>query len=109
MQALRYPVFTGIDDLRPRLLPLLHLGLPVRVGGLVVNQGDLLHGDANGVTSIPLEIAAEVADAADEFCDAEKIIMGYARSSGPKTCEGLAQVRKEFNAALERLRRRIRA
>ena len=28
----------------------------------MVNQGDLLHGDANGVTNIPIEIASEVAD-----------------------------------------------
>ena len=33
----------------------------VRVGGITIHPGDLIHADANGVTTIPLEIAAEVA------------------------------------------------
>jgi len=36
----------------------------VRVGGLTVSPGDLLHGDKHGVTTIPSAIAAEVASAA---------------------------------------------
>ena len=51
---------------------MLHLGLPVRVGGLMVNQGDLLHADANGVTNIPHRDCAEVADIGDEFVAAEE-------------------------------------
>jgi regulator of RNase E activity RraA len=87
---------------------LLHLGLPVRVGGLVVCQNDLLHGDANGVTSIPVEIAGEVADVAGEFCQAERIIIDYARGPGPKTMAGLAEARDQFTAAIARLYRRVR-
>ena len=33
--------------------------MPVVVGGITIYQGDLLHGDLNGVTTIPHEIAAE--------------------------------------------------
>jgi 4-hydroxy-4-methyl-2-oxoglutarate aldolase len=36
----------------------------VRVGGLTVSPGDLLHGDKHGVTVIPPSIAAEVVSAA---------------------------------------------
>src|SRR5438309_1754708 len=36
----------------------------VRVGGVTVQPGDLIHADANGVTTIPLEIASEISDAA---------------------------------------------
>ena len=32
----------------------------------MVNQGELLHGDANGVTNIPLELASEIADVSAE-------------------------------------------
>jgi len=35
-------------------------GIPVKVGGLVVNNGDLLHADKHGIISIPQEIAREV-------------------------------------------------
>ena len=51
----------------------------------MVNPGDLLHGDRNGVTNIPLEIAAEIADIADEFVAAEKIVLDYVRGPGEKT------------------------
>ena len=38
------------------------VGVPVVVGGITVYQGDLLHGDRNGVTTIPHEVAGQVAD-----------------------------------------------
>ena len=108
VRALNYPVFTGGTICSHAHCHILHVGLPVRVGGLVVNQGDLLHGDANGVSSVPIGIAGEVADAAEEFCRAERIVIDYARGPGPKTVEGLAEAREEFTAALERLHRRVR-
>jgi len=108
VRALNYPVFTGTSICAHAYCHILHLGRPVRVGGLVVQPGDLLHGDANGVTSIPLDIAADAADVAQEFCDAEKIVIGYVRGPGPKSVEGLAEVRAEFTEALAKLYRRVR-
>ncbi|MEX0978958.1 MAG: RraA family protein, partial [Pirellulales bacterium] len=49
VKALDYPVFTGSTICSHAYCHILHVGLPVRVGGLAVNTGDLLHGDANGV------------------------------------------------------------
>ena len=46
----------------------------------MVETGDLLHADANGVTNIPLDIAAEVADVAEEFVEAEEIVIGYVKA-----------------------------
>jgi 4-hydroxy-4-methyl-2-oxoglutarate aldolase len=37
---------------------------PVRVGGLLVHPGDILHGDRNGVVHVPEEIAQRVPDGA---------------------------------------------
>ena len=54
VHALKYPIFTTGTICSHGYCHILHIGLPVRVGGLMVNTGDLLHGDANGVTSIPL-------------------------------------------------------
>jgi 4-hydroxy-4-methyl-2-oxoglutarate aldolase len=107
VRAIDYPVFTGSTICAHAYCHILHIAQPVRVGGLVVHQGDLLHGDANGVTSIPVEIADEAADVAQEFCDIEKIVIGYVRSPGP-TVEGLAKARDEFTAAMARLYRRVR-
>jgi 4-hydroxy-4-methyl-2-oxoglutarate aldolase len=106
--ALGYPVFTGSTICAHAYCHILHVGLPVRVGGLVVNRGDLLHGDANGVTSIPKEIAGDVADVAAEFVDAERIILDYVQGPAEKTPERLAGARREFSAVVEKLRERIR-
>jgi len=108
VRRLNFPVFTGSTICAHAYCHLLHLGQPVRVGGLVVRTGDLLHGDANGVTSIPLEIASEVADVAEEFVAAERIILDFAQSGGEKSSAALAERQAEFAAAIERLRQRLR-
>lgn len=42
--------------------PLIYdVGAEVEVSGVTIRPGDLLHGDENGITVIPAEIAAEVA------------------------------------------------
>jgi 4-hydroxy-4-methyl-2-oxoglutarate aldolase len=51
----------------------------VRVGSVAVHPGDLLHADANGVTTIPNEIGSEVAHAAAEYVAAEGVVYAEAR------------------------------
>ncbi len=108
VRALGFPVFTNGTICSHGYCHMLHLGLPVRVGGLVVHTGDLLHGDRNGVTNIPLDIADEVADVAREFVQAEAIVLNYLKSSEPKTPQRLAQVRAEFQEQIRRLKARVR-
>ena len=57
------------------------VGTPVSVGGLTVTPGDLLHGDKHGVTSIPQEIARDVAQASADVEARERPIIDFARSS----------------------------
>ncbi len=108
VRAIDYPVFTGSTNCSHAYCHMLHLGLPVRVGGLMVNPGDLLHGDANGVTSIPPEIATEIAEITPEFIAAEAIILDYVRGAGKKTAEGLTSARKEFQAVVKTLTERVK-
>jgi len=108
VETLRYPVFTASTICAHAYCHILHIGLPVRVGGLAVKQGDLLHGDANGVTNIPLGIADEVADVAAEFAQAERIMLDYLHGAGEKTIDGFAAVRAEFSAVTARLGERVR-
>jgi 4-hydroxy-4-methyl-2-oxoglutarate aldolase len=109
VRAIKYPVFTSTTICSHAYCHLLHIGLPVRVGGLMVNTGDLLHGDANGVTSIPVSIAAAITDVADEFVAAEKIVLDYVRGSGPKSAAGLGEARKEFSAVVAQITKRAQA
>jgi regulator of RNase E activity RraA len=59
----------------------IEAGGEVRVGGLTVRPGDVLHADQHGVTSIPLGIARHVADAARRIELQEQPVIEYARSA----------------------------
>jgi regulator of RNase E activity RraA len=108
VKAINYPVFTGSTICSHACCHILHVGMPVRVGGLVVNTGDLLHGDANGVTNIPLDIASEVAEIAQPFVDAEKIVLDYVNAPGAKTAAGLTNARREYSAVVVKLVEKVK-
>ncbi|QFU89426.1 RraA family protein [Amycolatopsis sp. YIM 10] len=57
------------------------VGVPVRVGGLPVTPGDLLHGDQHGVLRIPPETASRLPALAEEIRAEEQAIVAWARSS----------------------------
>ncbi|MFV1966675.1 MAG: RraA family protein [Pirellulaceae bacterium] len=107
VRALNYPVFTGSTICSHGYCHMMHLGLPVRVGGLMVNTGDLLHGDANGVTSIPREIVEEVAQIADEFVAAEAIMLDYVKGPGEKSVAKFNALRQEFQSVVAQLTTRV--
>ena len=107
VRALNYPVFTGSTICSHGYCHMLHLGLPVRVGGLMVNQADFLHGDANGVTNIPLDIVTEVADIADEFVAAEAIMLDYVKAPGAKSVAKFNELREEFTSVVKQLTQRV--
>jgi regulator of RNase E activity RraA len=49
----------------------VEVGHEITVAGLTVRPGDILHGDHNGVVSVPESIAASVAKAAQDVLDRE--------------------------------------
>ena len=55
-------------------------GVGVEIAGLRLAPGDLLHGDANGIVSIPSVVAAQVALAAAEIREREKRICHFCAS-----------------------------
>lgn len=69
---------------------LVEVGVPVKVGGLVVKPGDLIYGDQHGVLSIPHEIARDVSQAAQLVEDWERPVIDYCKSK-PFTLEGLKE------------------
>jgi regulator of RNase E activity RraA len=81
---------------------------PVRVGGLDVRAGDLLHADANGVCSIPLEIASELPEAAAAFGEAESICLEFART-GNRDAKAYSVARREMLHRIGELGKRVRA
>src|SRR6476661_11239693 len=92
VEALKFPCFTAGTICSHGYTQIVDLGGPVRVGGVWVNPGDLLHGDRNGVTTIPLKLAAAVAEACPEFMAAESVVLEYLKA-GPVTPSGYAAAR----------------
>ena len=79
----------------------------VRVGGLTIHAGDLIHADTNGVATIPLAIADQVADAAEEFVKAEAIVLDYLKTGSVDT-HHFSEARKGMMDALGALGERLR-
>ena len=107
VRALGFPVFTGGTICSHGYSQWLHVGLPVRVGGLIVETGNLLHADANGVTNIPLEIASEIVDVAPEYIAAEELVIGYNKAPGEKNIAELVERAVACKAAIAEIQRRV--
>jgi regulator of RNase E activity RraA len=108
VEAIRFPVFTAGTACAHGYCHILSVGVPVTVGGLMIYPGDLLHGDRNGVTTIPPEIASEVPEACRELMAAEQIVLDYCRG-GNVTPAGLTEARNECAARFAELGKRLRA
>ncbi len=59
---------------------LIDVGVPVTVGGLKVNMGDVILGDQHGVMSIPHDIAADVPAAVKRVEDREREMISLCQS-----------------------------
>ncbi|MCA8995471.1 MAG: RraA family protein [Planctomycetaceae bacterium] len=107
VRALKYPVFTNGTICSHGYCHMPHLNVSVTVGGIAVDPGSLLHGDINGVTTIPEDIASEVPDACRELMEAEQVVLDYCKS-GDISPKGLAEARQECGRMIESLAKRLR-
>lgn len=57
-------------------------GVPVQIHGLVVKPGDVLHGDENGLISVPQVQLDSLRDAVERVRAKERRLMDYVRSAG---------------------------
>jgi regulator of RNase E activity RraA len=107
VEALQFPCFTNGTICAHGYCHIPQTNVPVQVGGVTIRPGDLLHGDRNGVTTIPLDIAAAVADACPEYMAAEAVVLDYLKD-GKLDAKGYAAARKECQARIEALGRRLK-
>lgn len=106
VRALRFPVFTDGAICSHGYVTIMHVHEPVHVGGITIYPDDLIHGDCNGVSTIPREIADELLDVADPFVQAEKVILDAMHSPHP-TVAMLKAARAESQAQIAALRSRV--
>lgn len=106
VEAINFPVWTNgtISAHGYNHTPQVHV--PVHVGGMMLYPDDLLHADRNGVTTIPHDIAAEMADIGDAFIAAENVILEAVRDGSP-TLDKLRAAQKEAGAAMAKLRAQV--
>jgi regulator of RNase E activity RraA len=107
VEGLRFPCFTNGTICAHGYCHIVQINGPVHVGGTAVHPGDLIHGDRNGVTTIPNEQASAVAQACPEFMAAEAVVLDYLRA-GKVTPKGFAEAHKECRARIDLLARRLR-
>jgi regulator of RNase E activity RraA len=108
VEPLQFPCFSSGTICAHGYCHVVHLNVPVHVGGVLVSPGDLIHGDRNGVTTIPNEIASAVARACPELAAAEGVVLDYLRS-GRVEPKGYAAARNECRDRIEALSRRLKA
>jgi 4-hydroxy-4-methyl-2-oxoglutarate aldolase len=75
---------------------MVDFGLPVKVGGLWVKPGDLIHGDHHGVVNVPPDIAAQIPEGVAKVDADERKIIDCCRSkdfSADKLKELYKQIR----------------
>ncbi|MDE2858737.1 MAG: RraA family protein [Chloroflexota bacterium] len=106
IERIGFPVFYDGVVCAHGYMHLLDLHLPVQVGGLDVYPNDLLHGDGNGVTTIPLEIAADVADACVEYAAAEAVVIDLAQS-GSASLQEMREAFAEMSRLVDNLGKRL--
>lgn len=107
VEVLGFPCFASGVLCAHGYCHIVQINVPVHVGGVMVAPGDLIHGDRNGVTTIPNEIASAVAHACPEYMAAEAVVLEYVRS-GKVDARGFAAARDECRDRIEALARRLK-
>jgi regulator of RNase E activity RraA len=107
VRRLGFPAFSNGAICSHGYSHIVDLHRPVRIGGVTIHPGDLLHADANGITTIPLEIADQIADAAVELVAAESLVLDYLGQGTPNP-KGFGEARKAMMDALGAISRRVR-
>jgi regulator of RNase E activity RraA len=59
---------------------LVDFGTPVKVGGMIVRTGDLIHADKHGVLVVPKEVASKIPEAAAQVAEREQRLIGHCKS-----------------------------
>ncbi|MGB9198473.1 MAG: RraA family protein [Terriglobales bacterium] len=75
-----FPVFAGNVAVSHAYAHILDFGAKVKVGGLEVSPGDLLHGDRHGVLTVPKQLAAEIPAVATRLQHEEQRIIEFCES-----------------------------
>jgi len=80
VNELGFHFFSSCITVSHAYVHLIDVGVPIKVGGLMVKPGDLIMGDKHGVIAIPLEIARDIPKAAQMMEDWERNVINFCKS-----------------------------
>ena len=81
VRAMGVQLFAGSVAVSHAYAHIFDIGAPVKLGGMEVHPGDLLHGDRHGVVAVPMQIAPAVPGVAANLREAEQRVIEFCRRS----------------------------
>ena len=80
VRELGFSYFAGSVAVSHAYVRLLEFNVPVQVGGLTVEPGDLLHADRHGALSVPPDIADAIPGAIAKLIERERAVIELCQS-----------------------------
>ena len=108
VEALNFPCFADGVICAHGHCHIPQINVPVNVGNVMVHPGDIIHGDRNGVTTIPNHLASAIAEACPELAAAEGIVLNYLKA-GKVDPKGYGATRNECKNRIDALARKLKA
>ncbi len=94
-EKIGFQLFAGSLSVSHAYVHIVEIGIPVEIGGLKIQSGDLLHGDQDGIQSIPEEIATQIPPVAAKIATAEQALIKLCQSPGFSIEKLRAAVKKD--------------
>ena len=102
-----FPLFARSKNISHGYPQILAMNVPIEVGGVAIKPGDLLHGDADGITLVPNELAPQIAQVCMAFLEAEKGWLKYLETPGA-TPAGVSAAASAVKEAVEKAMKEMR-
>ncbi len=81
VRAMGVQLFAGSVAVSHAYAHIFDVGAHVKVGGMEVRPGDLLHGDRHGVLTVPMAFATKIPEVAVRLQGVEQTVIDFCRSS----------------------------
>lgn len=80
VRAMSFPMFATAVAVSHAFVHIVEFGHCVSVGGLAINSGDIVYGDAHGVLTIPADVAADIPAVAARMTAQEQQVVALCQS-----------------------------
>jgi 4-hydroxy-4-methyl-2-oxoglutarate aldolase len=81
VESTSFQMFAGSVAVSHAYAHVFDFGMPVNLGGLKIQPGDLIHGDRHGVQTIPSEIAASIPAVAQQITRRRQRLISLCRAA----------------------------